>query len=79
MLDPQASRFWQATLRSGLMDVEGLRACWNAIPPAKRDNPEHIDRRLAQQAVQSNALTLWQAQQLLAGRTAGSRSIATCS
>ena len=34
-------------------------------------HPEHIDRRLARQAVQSQALTLWQAQQLLAGRTNG--------
>ena len=33
MLDPQASRFWQAAVFSGLMDVEGLNACWNAIPP----------------------------------------------
>jgi len=71
MLDPQASRFWQATLHSGLMDVEGLTVCWNAIPPAKREAPEHIDRRLARQAVQSKGLTLWQAQQLLAGRTSG--------
>jgi serine/threonine protein kinase len=71
MLDPQASRFWQSTLLSGLMDVQGLTACWEAIPPAKRDVAEHIDRRLARQAVQSKGLTLWQAQQLLAGRTSG--------
>jgi serine/threonine protein kinase len=71
MLEPQASRFWQAAVFSGLMDVEGLDACWNAIPPGKRNDPEHIDRRLARQAVQSNSLTLWQAQQLLAGRTSG--------
>jgi serine/threonine-protein kinase len=71
MLDPQASRFWQAALLSGLMDVEGLAACWTAIPPEKRDSPEHIDRRLARQALQAQALTLWQAQQLLAGRTSG--------
>src|SRR5271156_5367334 len=73
MLDPQASRFGQAAILSGLMDLESLMACWNAIPPGKRDVPEHIDRRLARQAVQSNALTLWQAQQLLAGRTNGFR------
>jgi serine/threonine-protein kinase len=73
MLDPQASRFWQAALLSGLMDAEGLTACWNAIPPGKRHAPEHLDRRLARQAVQSHALTLWQAQQLLAGRTSGFR------
>ena len=71
MLDPRASQFWQAAIRSGLMDVEGLTACWEAIEPAKRDDPEHIDRRLARQAVQSKSLTLWQAQQLLAGRTSG--------
>jgi len=71
MLDPQTSRFWQSTLLSGLMDVQGLTACWEAIAPAKREAAEHIDRRLARQAVQSKALTLWQAQQLLAGRTSG--------
>src|SRR5579885_1938731 len=71
MLDPVASRFGQAALHSGLMDVAALLACWEAIPPAKREAPEHIDRRLARQAVQSKALTLWQAQQLLAGRTTG--------
>ena len=40
MLDPQVSRFWQATLLSGLMDAQGLTACWEAIAPAKRDDPE---------------------------------------
>jgi len=73
MFDPRASHFWQATIRSGLMDVESLTACWDAIEPAKRERPEHIDRRLARQAVQSKLLTLWQAQQLLAGRTSGYR------
>jgi len=71
MLDPQASRFWQAALRSGLTDAQSLNACWNAIPPEKRDAPEHLDRRLARQAVEASALTRWQAQQLLAGRTKG--------
>ena len=71
MLDPMASRFGQAAILSGLMNAESLMACWNAIPPEKREAPEHIDRRLARQAVQSKALTLWQAQQLLAGRTSG--------
>ncbi len=71
MLDPKASRFWQATVLSGLMDAQGLTACWNTIPPAKREDPQHIDRRLARQAVQARALTLWQAQQLMAGRTSG--------
>ena len=71
MLDPKESRFWQATLLSGLMDAQRLTACWNAIPPGKRNDQEHIDRRLARQAIQVGALTLWQAQQLLAGRTNG--------
>ena len=71
MLDPQTSRFWQAAILSGLMDAEGLAACWHARPLEKRDDPEHVDRRLARQTVQSNALTIWQAQQLLAGRTGG--------
>jgi eukaryotic-like serine/threonine-protein kinase len=71
MLDPQVSRFWQAALLSGLMDAQALMACWDTIVPAKRDDPENLDRRLARQAVQSRALTLWQAQQLLAGRTSG--------
>jgi len=71
MLDPKESRFWQATLLSGLMDAQKLTACWNAISPGKRDDSQHIDRRLARQAVQANALTLWQAQQLMAGRTSG--------
>ena len=71
MLDPKESRFWQSTILSGLMDAQALTACWNLIPPGKRDDPQHIERRLARQAVQSRALTLWQAQQLIAGRTSG--------
>ena len=54
MFDQRASHFWQATIRSGLMDVESLTVCWNAIDPKKREDPEHIDRRLARQAVQLN-------------------------
>ena len=71
MFDPRASNFWQSSIRSGLMDVEGLTACWEAIEPAKRDHPEHIERRLARRAVQLKRLTLWQAEQLLAGRSSG--------
>jgi serine/threonine-protein kinase len=70
MLEPPACRFWQATLQSGLTDAKTLRTCWDAIPPEKRV-PQHIDRRLARQAVQSGVLTLWQAQQLMAGRSTG--------
>ena len=43
MLDPQASRFWQSTLLSGLMDVQALTACWEANSPAKREAAEHIE------------------------------------
>jgi serine/threonine-protein kinase len=71
MLDPQASRFWQTALLSGLLDAERLSACWNAIAPEKRRAPEHLDRRLARKAVAAGALTLWQAQHLLAGRIRG--------
>ena len=73
MVDPQASRFWLSALQSGLMDVPSLTACWEAISPEKREALEHLDRRLARQAVQQSHLTLWQAQQLLAGRTSGFR------
>ncbi|APW64162.1 serine/threonine-protein kinase [Paludisphaera borealis] len=73
MVDPQTSRFWQASLQSGLIDAQGLAACWGAIPEEKRDAREHLDRRLARQAVQLRLLTLWQAQQLLAGRSSGFR------
>jgi len=71
MLDPHESKFWQAALRSGLMDVEALTACWDAIAPEKREDLEQIDQRLARRAVQSNWLTNWQATQLLAGRASG--------
>ena len=71
MAKPQASRFWMAAQQSRLLDVQSLTACWDAIPLEKRDAVEHLDRRLARQAVQRNFLTLWQAQQLLAGRTSG--------
>jgi serine/threonine-protein kinase len=70
MLDPKACRFWQAALQSSLLDEQALLACWDAIAPEKRQ-PEHIDRRLARQAVQTGLLTLWQAQQLVAGRSTG--------
>jgi len=53
------------------MDAEGLSACWEAIPAEKREAPEHIDRRLARQAVNLGTLTLWQARQLMAGRSTG--------
>src|SRR6516162_5186216 len=73
MADPQASRFWIASTQSGLLDVRSLFTCWEAIPLDKREALEHLDRRLARQAVQQGFLTLWQAQQLLAGRTSGFR------
>ena len=69
MVNPEASRFWQAALRSGLIDVAGLRACFEAIPPEKR-TAQAIDRRMARRAIELGHLTLWQAQQVLDGRTA---------
>lgn len=71
MAEPQASRFWRAALQSGLLDTQALTACYEGIVSTKRDDPDNIDRRLARQAVLSQALTLWQAQQLMAGRTSG--------
>lgn len=71
MADPQATRFWRAALQSGLLDAAALTACHEAIPASKRDDVENLDRRLARQAVLSQSLTLWQAQQLMAGRTSG--------
>ncbi|WP_406694482.1 serine/threonine-protein kinase [Singulisphaera sp. Ch08] len=70
MVDPQTSRFWQASLQSRLIDVAELTACWEALPPEKQV-ADQLDRRLARQAVQAGLLTLWQAQQLLAGRSTG--------
>ncbi|SIO56154.1 hypothetical protein SAMN05444166_5192 [Singulisphaera sp. GP187] len=70
MVDPQTSRFWQAALQSRLIDVAELTACWKALPPEKQV-ADQLDRRLARQAVQAGLLTLWQAQQLLAGRSTG--------
>jgi serine/threonine protein kinase len=72
MLEPQAARFWHAALQSGLIDATGLEACWQAIPPEKR-TPDAIDRRLARQTVRAGHLTLWQAQQVLKGRSIGFR------
>ncbi len=72
MLERTACRFWQVVLQSGLADAQALQSWWDAIPEEKRTH-EHIDRRLAKQAVQTGALTIWQAQQLLAGRSTGFR------
>jgi serine/threonine-protein kinase len=70
MVDPQASRFWRAGLQSGLIDAKKLLACWEAIAPEKRV-ADQADRRLARQAIKAGYLTLWQAQQLLVGRSTG--------
>ncbi len=70
MVDPKASHFWQAAIRSGLIDVGGLEACLDAVAPERR-TPGKFDRRLARQAVESGRLTVWQAQQLLLGRWKG--------
>ena len=70
MLEPKASRFYQAALQSGLIDEAGLAACFDLIPAEKR-TPDAIDRRLARQAISTGRLTLWQAQQILGGRSSG--------
>jgi eukaryotic-like serine/threonine-protein kinase len=72
MVEPQTTRFWQAALQSGLIDVAGLRKCWDALPEAKR-SADAADRRLARQTVEFRLLTLWQAQQILGGRSSGFR------
>ena len=66
-IDPRSSRFWQESLRHGLLDDASLRSCWDAIPEAKREQSA-VDRRLARQAIMAGHLTLWQAQQVLNGR-----------
>src|SRR4051794_38105937 len=71
MVDVRESSFWQSAIRSGLMGADKLSACWEAIEPAKREDPGRIERRLARQAVESGCLTPWQAHQLLAGRNTG--------
>lgn len=70
MVEPQVSRFWHAAMQSGLIDAPALQECWESIPEDKRTH-EAIDRRLARQAVELGKLTLWQAQQILAGRSNG--------
>ena len=70
MFEPQTTRFWQAASQSGLVDAAALQACWDSIPVEKR-TAEHIDRRMARAAIQNGFLTLWQGQQLLAGRSTG--------
>ncbi|WP_435020680.1 protein kinase domain-containing protein [Tundrisphaera sp. TA3] len=72
MLDHKASRFYRSALLTGLIDEASLDACWDAIPDEKRVE-EAIDRRLARQTITRGHLTLWQAQQILAGRTTGYR------
>ena len=72
MVDPRTSQFWQAVVQGGLVSPEKLEECWEAIPADKRVR-EALDRRLARQAVNSGLLTIWQAQQILAGRQIGLR------
>lgn len=72
MVDPHTSRFWQETEQTGLITAAKLEACWAAIPEDKR-TADAIDRRLAREAVEAGHLTLWQAQQVLAGRAAALR------
>ncbi len=68
---PRNSRFWKAALSSNLIDRATLEACWQAIPPDKRLPVEAAERRLARQVVLAGKLTVWQSQQLLAGKHEG--------
>ncbi len=70
MVEPQATRFWHLALQSGLVDPAALDACWQRIPPAKLTF-DTADRRLARQTIEAGLLTLWQAQQILGGRSMG--------
>ena len=66
MVEPQTSRFWQTLQQSGLVEESALRKSWDQIPPERR-TVDGVDRRLARNLVQNGDLTLWQAQQLVAG------------
>jgi serine/threonine protein kinase len=68
MVQLQATRFYHAAVQSGLIDAARLAECWGAIPPEKR-TADAADRRLARRAIEAGHLSLWQAQQLLMGRT----------
>src|SRR5947209_5865624 len=68
MVEPKASRFWTAAVTSGLIDDARLEACLAEIPTEKR-TAEALERRLARRAIEAGHLTVWQAQQLLMGRT----------
>jgi serine/threonine protein kinase len=72
MVDPRTSQFWQTAVQGGLVVPAKLEECWQAIPTEKR-TPDAMDRRLARQTVNAGLLTLWQAQQILAGRQNGLR------
>lgn len=72
MVEPKDCRFGQQALQSGLIDAENLAKCWDSLPPEKR-TPDAVDRRLARRAIELGYLTVWQAQQLLQGRSAGFR------
>lgn len=65
-VDPGNSEFWQAAIRSGLIDHESLVACLGGIVPDEFTS-RAFDRRLARQAVETGKLTPWQARQILLG------------
>ncbi|QDV38228.1 serine/threonine-protein kinase [Tautonia plasticadhaerens] len=67
VVNPELSKFWQAAIRSGMLDADGLAYCLEGIAP-ERLTPRGLDRRLARQAVAIGRITPWQAQQLLLGR-----------
>lgn len=67
VVKPELSKFWQAAIRSGMLDPGALAACLEGIVP-ERLSPRALDRRLARHAVEGGRITPWQAQQLLLGR-----------
>jgi serine/threonine protein kinase len=69
LIDPRSTRFWRLAQQSGLLGEAELQSCYDAIAPQKRAEGEALERRLARQAIVAGRLTLWQAQQLLNGRT----------
>ena len=70
MVDLQESQFRRTAIQSGLLDAAAIDECFAAIPEENR-TAEAIDRRLARQSVNIGLLTVWQAQQMLSGRTLG--------
>jgi hypothetical protein len=61
-----AEQFGKATITSGLMTAEELKALWSAIPAAERPKDGEA---FAQKLVAAGKLTDFQAREILAGRS----------